>query len=161
KTKREVLHELNSSLLGGHRRGRHTVVIVDEAQAIKNAGTLEELRLLLNFQLNDCYLLTLILIGQPEWAERLSQLPQLEQRVAVSYNLHPLDRDETSRYVRHRLRLAGANGVEVFTSAALDAVPAATDGIPARIHILGYRPLLIAPSLCLRTLAEVLVRRFS
>ncbi|HUE38513.1 MAG TPA: AAA family ATPase [Candidatus Binatia bacterium] len=160
KSKIEILHELNASLLGGHRRGRHTVVIIDEAQAIKNAGTLEELRLLLNFQLNDCYLLTLILIGQPEWAERLSQLPQLEQRIAVSYNLHPLDRDETARYVRHRLRTAGVNGEEeVFTSGALDAVHGATDGVPRRINTLCDRTLLTASQLGLNRVDEELVRR--
>ena len=160
KAKIEVLHELNAALLSGHRRGRHTVVIVDEAQAIRNAGTLEELRLLLNFQLNDCYLLTLILIGQPEWAERLSQLPQLEQRVAVTYNLNPLEGDETARYVGHRMRTAGAQD-DVFTPDALATIHAATDGIPRRINTLCDRALLTASQLGVQVVEEGLVRRLS
>ena len=161
KAKIEVLHELNTLLLGGHRRGRHTVVIIDEAQAIRNAGTLEELRLLLNFQLNDGYLLTLILIGQPEWAERLSQLPQLEQRVAVTYNLSPLDRDETAGYVQHRMHLAGANGEEIFTPSALDMIHGVSGGIPRRINTLCDRALLTASQLGVRVVEEGLVRRLS
>jgi general secretion pathway protein A len=160
KTKIDVLHELNGALLGGHRRGRHTVVIVDEAQAIKNAATLEELRLLLNFQLNDGYLLTLILVGQPEWAERLSQLPQLQQRVAVNYNLTPLDGGDTARYVAHRIGRAGGQQ-PIFTPAALAAVHAATDGIPRRINTLCDRALLSASQLGARAVEEDLVRRLA
>ena len=160
KTKVDILHELNALLLGCHRVDKHVVIVVDEAQAIKNAGTLEELRLLLNFQLNDAYLLTLILIGQPEWAERLSDLPQLEQRVAVNYNLRPLDAEETEKYIRHRLHTAGAvNGI--FTPEAARAVFRCTQGTPRRINTLCDRCLHAGSQAGLRQIDDDLVRQLA
>ncbi|MEA2627418.1 MAG: ral secretion pathway protein [Candidatus Binatota bacterium] len=160
RAKVEILHELNSALIANHQARKHTVIFIDEAQAIKNAGTLEELRLLLNFQLNDGYLLTLVLVGQPEWAERLAVLPQLEQRIAVHYNLRPLELAETEHYVQHRLRIAGAYE-NAFTPEALRAVHASTGGIPRRINTLCDRSLMVASQRGEHRVDESLVRRLA
>ncbi|MGH7898228.1 MAG: ExeA family protein, partial [Candidatus Binatia bacterium] len=115
---------------------------------------------LLNFQLNDRYLLTLLLIGQPEWAERLSALPQLEQRIAVNYNLDPLERDESAKYIRHRMETAGGDPA-VFTPQALGLIHLATGGTPRRINTLCDRCLLTGSQLGIKTIEEDLVRRLS
>jgi general secretion pathway protein A len=141
KSKVDLLHTLNTQLIANYKQAKHTVIVIDEAQAIKNAGTLEELRLLLNFQLNDSYLLTLVLIGQPEWGDRLGDLPQLEQRIAVSYNLRPLEADETQSYIRHRVHTAGCADT-IFTPEALRAIFLSTQGTPRRINTLCDRCLL-------------------
>jgi general secretion pathway protein A len=160
RSKVDLLHSLNATLLANHRSGRHTVILIDEAQAIKNAGTLEELRLLLNFQLNDGHLLTLVLIGQPEWAERLTELPQLEQRIAVQFNLRPLEPDETESYITHRIRMAGAEA-PIFTPQAIAAVFAETRGIPRRINTLCDRCLIAGSQLGLREVDDGLVRQLA
>jgi len=160
KSKIEVLHALNSALIGAHKAGRHTVIVIDEAQAIKNAGTLEELRLLLNFQLNDRYLLTLVLIGQPEWAERLNLLPQLEQRIAVNYTLEPLEREESAKYVGHRMRIAGGD-TAIFAPESLTWIHTASGGIPRRMNTLCDRCLLTGSQLGVRRIEEDLVRKLS
>lgn len=160
KSKLAVLHELNSALITGHKAGRHTVIVIDEAQAIKNAETLEELRLLLNFQLNDRYLLTLVLIGQPEWAERLRLLPQLEQRIAVSCNLEPLEREESARYIAHRMQTAGGDA-SVFPADSLASIHSATGGTPRRINTLCDRCLLTGSQLGVKQIEEDLVRKLS
>ncbi len=160
KSKVELLHALNASLLRNHQAGKHTVILIDEAQAIKNAGTLEELRLLLNFQLNDGYLLTLVLIGQPEWADRLSDLPQLEQRISVSYNLHALEAEETECYITHRIRTAGAAS-SIFTPEALRAIYLTTRGTPRRINTLCDRCLLAGYQAGARVIDEELVRKLA
>ena len=53
------------------------MLVVDEAQAIESVKGFEELRLLTNFQLNDRFLLTVVLIGQPELRGRVAGIPQL------------------------------------------------------------------------------------
>jgi general secretion pathway protein A len=157
RSKVDLLHSLNAALIHNHEHGKHTVILIDEAQAIRNAATLEELRLLLNFQLNDAYLLTLVLIGQPEWTERLAELPQLDQRVSVRYNLRPLAAEETAGYVAHRIRMAGARR-EIFRPAALAAIHAVTRGIPRRINTLCDRCLLAGYRSGATTVDEELVR---
>lgn len=159
-SKVDLLHALNSALITNHQARKNTVIVIDEAQAIKNAETLEELRLLLNFQLNDTYLLTLVLIGQPEWAERLSDLPQLKQRVSVSYNLVPLQAQETEAYITHRVRTAGAQR-NLFTPEAAQFVHSSTRGTPRRINTLCDRCLLVGHQVRASVIDEGLVRRLA
>ena len=61
----------------------------------------------MNFQLNNNFLLTLILVGQPELKVKINNLPQLRQRLAVRYHLKALTQDETREYIWHRLEIAG------------------------------------------------------
>lgn len=125
----EVLHE-------NVRQGKHTVVIVDEAQVIERKSVLEELRLLLNYQLNDRFLLTLLLVGQPELREQVAALPQLEQRLAVRSHLHTFDLVDTAKYMSYRLAVAGASR-PIFTQDAVEAVYKRSYGCPRRVNNLG------------------------
>jgi general secretion pathway protein A len=100
---------INAYLLDAHARGRHTVLIIDEAQNL-SAEVLEQMRLLTNLETNQRKLLQIILLGQPELATMLAQpeLRQLAQRIIARYHLGPLTKQEVSAYVRHRLDVAGA-----------------------------------------------------
>ena len=118
------------------RAGKHTLLIVDEAQVIQKKSIFEELRLLLNYQLNDRFLLTLLLVGQPELREQVAQIPQLEQRFAVKAHLHTFDLVDTARYIAYRLGVAGASRT-VFTSDAVDRIYQRSFGCPRRINNLG------------------------
>jgi general secretion pathway protein A len=89
------------------REKRHTIIIVDEAQVIADYETFEELRLLLNFQLNDRFLITLFLVGQPELNDMVQKIPQLNQRVAVRFHLKRFSLDETKAYIQYRLKVVG------------------------------------------------------
>jgi hypothetical protein len=73
-TRAEQLRRLNDQLLANYHRKVDTVV-VDEAQAIEHDRLFEELRLLSNFQLNDRFLITLVLVGQPELKDRIAYSP--------------------------------------------------------------------------------------
>jgi len=123
--------------------GRRAVVIIDECQLASTEGQLEEMRLLLNMQRNDGYNLTLMLMGQPEFRRSLRRYEQLRQRMALRYHLGPLGADETPRYMRHRLRLAGARRV-VFTPGAAAAVHAASGGVPREINNLCDLAMMVA-----------------
>lgn len=135
---------LHRYLLDNHERGRKTVLMIDEAQHL-DFDVLEQIRLLTNLETNDEKLLQIILIGQPELTEKLSrpELRQLNQRITARYNLQPLNLQETTAYVRHRLEVAGLRGgVSLFESAAIKQIHSLTRGIPRLINVLCDRALL-------------------
>ena len=135
---------LHRYLLENHERGRKTVLMIDEAQHL-DFDVLEQIRLLTNLETNDEKLLQIILIGQPELTEKLSrpELRQLNQRITARYNLQPLNLQETTAYVRHRLEVAGLRGgASLFEAPALRKVHVLTRGIPRLINVLCDRALL-------------------
>jgi len=131
-SKVDLLRLLNSKSLSNAQEDKTTVVIVDEAQAIKDEDTMEELRLLLNFQMNDRFLLTLILVGQPELRKRVEKIPQLSQRISIKYHLSPLDFPETVKFIFFRLKVAGLEK-SVFSEQAIKLIYQVTGGIPRSI----------------------------
>ncbi len=138
----ELIHRLDNRLLENHKRGLKTVLVVDEAHIIHDELLFEELRLLLNFQLNNRFLLTLVLVGQPELNERVLAIKQFAQRIAIRYHLGTFNADETAHYVKFRLR--SANYVkEIFTPNALLRVFKHSGGIPRNINTLCDLALLI------------------
>lgn len=118
------------------RQDRRALLLVDEAQNFSIAG-LEALRMLSNVN-TDKTTLQIMLIGQPALRDMLRrpELEQLAQRVQVDYHLEPLDGAETNAYILHRLGVAGANGKELITSAARQAVHRHTGGVPRLINII-------------------------
>jgi general secretion pathway protein A len=133
-TKLDRLHRLNEHLLENLERQKDTVLIVDEAQTIKDDMVFEELRLLLNYQLNDRFLMTLILLGQPELNERINAIPQFSQRVAIRFHLPAFSAEETTHYIESRLRTAGADGRPIFSPEACADIFQRTGGIPRNIN---------------------------
>jgi len=137
--------DLQDYLLRLHHRGRLVSLILDEAQEMTSAS-LEELRLLWNWECEGQRLIQIVLIGQPELRHKIMEprWEPLRQRIVLSYHLKNLTVDDTRDYVQHRLRVASLNGSSgVFTSAALEAIHAATDGIPRLINTLCDNALLV------------------
>lgn len=100
----QVIEEI---IVNNVKDGKETLIVIDEAHVITDNDIFEELRLLLNFQSETRFLLTLILMGQPELAERIKKNKQLAQRIAIGYSLGPLNEEETGNYVVHRLEVVG------------------------------------------------------
>jgi general secretion pathway protein A len=150
---------LNRYLLRAHAQGRRVVLVVDEAQNLE-PDVLEQVRLLTNLETETQKLLQIILIGQPELRKLLARedLRQIAQRITARFHLDPLSRDETSAYVRHRLRVAGAT-TEIFTRAALREIYRVSGGIPRVINILCDRAMLGAYTQELHQVPGSLVRR--
>ena len=132
-SKSEMIHQLNDYLYQNLKEGKNTVIIVDEAQLINSSEIFEELRLLLNFQLNDRFLLTLVLIGQPELKQKIENMPQLDQRIAIRYHLRPLDIQEMVKFIFFRLKKAGAKR-NMFTNDAFRRIYEHSSGIPRKIN---------------------------
>jgi len=129
---RQVLvTELHKTLLTFYERGTRVVLMIDEAHLIRSASTFEELRLLLNCQMNDQFLINLLLLGQTELRPKIAKVPALEQRLAVRQQLHPLDQIETGEMILHRLKVAGYTGEQSpFTPDAVYEIHRFTHGIP-------------------------------
>lgn len=134
-TRVEQLRRLNDQLLANYHRDVDTVVVVDEAQAIEHDRLFEELRLLSNFQLNDRFLITLVLVGQPELRERITRIPQLAQRVAIQHHIEYLDRAETKAYILARLAAAGSD-LRIFSPRAISSIYHRTGGVCRLINSL-------------------------
>ena len=134
---------LNAHLLAAHAQGRHSVLIIDEAQNLA-PEVLEQLRLLTNLETHERKLLQIMLIGQPELRSMLAGpgLEQLAQRVIARYHLGPLSAGETAAYLAHRLAVAGRHGASPFDAAALRRIQQISGGLPRRINLLADRALL-------------------
>ncbi|MEL0039326.1 MAG: AAA family ATPase, partial [Halieaceae bacterium] len=141
KTLTDCLHHF---LLSNFKRGRKTVLMIDEAQHL-DFEVLEQIRLLTNLETDEEKLLQIILIGQPELAAKLArpELRQLNQRITARYNLEPLNRQETGAYINHRLSVAGLPpGHDIFSSAAIQEVHKQSGGVPRLINLVCERVLL-------------------
>jgi general secretion pathway protein A len=155
---KDLVDILSYYLLHAHAAGKRVVLVVDEAQNL-SPDVLEQVRLLTNLETNTQKLLQIILIGQPELRELLArnELRQLAQRITGRYHLNPLSRDETSAYVRHRLRVAGAT-TDILPPAALNEVFRLSQGVPRVINVICDRALLGAYSLDRHRVTTTLVR---
>ncbi|NBC48227.1 MAG: AAA family ATPase [Gammaproteobacteria bacterium] len=137
-----LVDRLNRFLLDAHARGRHPVLMIDEAQNLC-PRVLEQVRLLTNLETSKHKLLQIFLIGQPELRETLAtpELRQLNQRITARFHLSPLSARETVAYVEHRLAVAGVER-PLFTPAALREVNRCTQGVPRLINLVCDRALL-------------------
>src|SRR6185437_10285082 len=139
---KDLVDILSQYLLRAHAGGRRVVLVVDEAQNLA-PEVLEQVRLLTNLETNTQKLLQIILIGQRELRELLArnELRQLAQRITGRYHLNPLSAEETTAYVRHRLRVAGATA-DIFNRFALEEIYRLSGGVPRVINVICDRALL-------------------
>jgi len=138
------LFALNNFLIERRRTGQNTVLILDEAQNL-DSKTLEQVRLLSNFETPTGKLLQLLLVGQPELHTKLQQpeLRQLKQRIGLRCRLPVLTPEETRNYIRYRLRVAGAPDPALFSDRAATRISAYAGGIPRVINIVCDHCLLL------------------
>lgn len=141
--KANLLASIEAFLLTQFQQKKRALLIVDEAQNL-NARSIEELRMLSNFQCGERALLQSFLVGQPELRTLLRSpaMEQFRQRVIASYHLGPLDEAETRGYIEHRLNRVGWKGDPAFDSSAIHAVFDVSGGIPRRINAVCNRLLL-------------------
>lgn len=158
-TLKPLIDALNAFLLENHSKGRRTVLIIDEAQNLSR-DVLEQLRLLTNLETNTEKLLQILLVGQPELDNMLTQsdLRQLAQRITARYSLMSLYPHETSDYIGHRCRVAGAKN-ELFSPAAMRSVHRYSGGVPRVVNMICDRALLGAYARSLSRVSAGVVRR--
>jgi len=139
-----LLFALGKTLEERHSLGLRTVIIIDEAHGL-SANVLEEIRLLSNYETDSAKQLQIVLTGQPELREVLNDpgLRQLKQRIALRCQINPLPSvEETDRYIKARMMVAGAERTDVFTPSAIDFIYRCSEGIPRQINNLCDNALL-------------------
>jgi general secretion pathway protein A len=124
-------------LLERSKAGLNTVLVLDEAQNF-SVQTLEQVRLLSNFETSTNKLLQIVLVGQPELREKVErpELRQLRQRISMRCTIHPLTLSQTRHYIWNRLRVAGARTHFLFDDAAINRIADASGGVPRIINTL-------------------------
>jgi general secretion pathway protein A len=156
KNKPELLHMLNDAFYRNYQAGRDSVVIVDEAQLIEDDAVFEELRLLLNFQTAERFLVTILLIGSPELAVKVRRMKHLDQRITLRYHLNTLDYTHTATYIAHRLKMAGRR-TQLFTDEAIKLIFDFTRGTPREINNLCDVALLVGYSKRAKEIGEKII----
>ena len=158
-SKTALLSELFDELVRRRDAGITTALVIDEAQCLERE-LLEEIRMLSNLETPTEKLLPLVLVGQPEFAERLNlpSLRQLKQRIALRCELGTLNAAETAAYISGRVRIAGGEASIIFTREAVDEVHRGSGGIPRSISVICDNALVNGFALGVKPITPGLVR---
>ncbi len=142
-TKSAMITGIEKFLRDSARAGKRVLLLVDEVQNLPTSS-LEELRMLSNFQVGERALLQCFLLGQEEFRTTMQAegMEQFRQRIIAAYHLGPMDAEDTRKYIEHRLRTVGWKSDPRFTDDALDAIYQYTNGVPRRINSICDRLML-------------------
>ncbi|MCG7873612.1 MAG: XrtA-associated ATPase [Candidatus Thiodiazotropha lotti] len=151
--KATLLHNLEAIARARHAEGKQMLLVVDEAQNLP-ARSVEELRMLSNFQVNNRTLVQTFLLGQEEFKRTLQSpgMEQVRQRIIASYHLDPLSVEETEKYIVHRLQLVGWQQDPSFADGVFKMIFEFTGGVPRRINAMCDRLMLFG---CLEEMHEL------
>jgi type II secretory pathway predicted ATPase ExeA len=149
---RATLHDLA-------RKGRYVLLVVDEAHLLASE-LLDQLRFLLNDEMDSASLITLVLLGQPGLAHKLRFAPYeaLYQRISVRFHLKPFDLEETAGYIKHHLHIAGYQE-QLFSDSFVSGVYDHTKGVARKINNLCHNALLLGATENKRVLDDSHLRR--
>lgn len=154
RSKVRLYQEIEEELLKNPDEAKH-VILIDEAHLLPQR-TMQELRLLLNMETSEGKLLQIVLFGQTDLKKKLEKQKALKQRIGIAYNLSPLKEGETDEYIKHRLKVAGADK-NLFTNNAIKRVYKFTKGIPRLINIICANSLFAAFSINKKKIDEKIV----
>ena len=143
--KASLIPQTTDALAGEeNERGKRVVVILDEAHLLDH-DQLEELRLLLNSEMDSRSPFACLLVGQPTLRRRikLGTFAALDQRIALRYAIPPMTPAETSSYVAHHLALAGRNDT-LFSDDAVTLIHQVSRGLPRAVNNLALQALVAA-----------------
>lgn len=135
--------QLQSTLADLACKGRYVLLIIDEGHLLPS-NIFNQLRFLLNQQMDSASLITLVLLGQSDLAHKLQFAPYeaLYQRIAVRYQIPPFDLEETAGYIKHHLRVAGFRG-SLFSDSFISGVYHHAKGVARKINNLCRSALLL------------------
>lgn len=143
----DLVHQIAESIVRLNKaKKQHPILVLDEGQHLCHPA-LEQLPLLLNFEMDSLQYLSLALIGQPLLRRTLSlQIHEpLRQRIAVHYHLEGLSREELEAYLAQQLKASGVKA-PLFDETARQALYQATKGIPRKVNKLCLTALRLAAS---------------
>ncbi len=142
-TKATLLNRIEGFFKEQAKQGKRVLLIVDEAHNLPNPS-IEELRMLSNYEWEGHIIFQTFLIGQEELGKRIfaADMEQVRQRIVATYQLKALSIEETREYIFFRLEKAGWQGNPKFHDEAIAAIFDFSKGIPRRINTVCDRLLL-------------------
>ncbi|MDP8262046.1 MAG: AAA family ATPase [Candidatus Ancaeobacter aquaticus] len=142
KTRADLLNVLGDFLISQRKQNKNVVLMIDECQNLR-LPVIEQIRMISNLETEKDKLIQIILVGQPEFRQKITspKLLQLNQRISVRYHIPPLNVEETKLYITHRIRVAGGHEV-VFTDRALSVIYEYSKGVPRMINVLSDYALM-------------------
>lgn len=144
-SKGALLANLETFFRARKLEGKRVLLVVDEAQNLP-IETLEELRMLSNFEKNGKALLQTFLLGQVELKKTLQarSMEQFRQRIIAGFHLRPLDETESKEYIEHRLTQVGWQNDPILSHEAYARIFESSNGTPRKINLCCDRILLAA-----------------
>ena len=135
KTPQAMTETLDGAFGGMKDDSRIPVAVFDEAQHL-DFRCLDHIKFLTNLEKEGEKLLQIVLVGQPELAEKINhkRFIQLEQRIGAKLKLGPLRKREVLPYLNHRLTVAGLSESTRFTRNAARHLYQETSGVPRLIN---------------------------
>lgn len=156
----EDVNRLNSFLVSQHGAGRTALIIIDDAQNLC-LESLELLRMLSNFETSQEKLVQILLCGQPELVDKLSDpcIRQLASRIVKHVEMRALALEETRNYVSFRLHSAGSEGRITIAPESLRLLHRLSAGNPRRMHLILDRSLYGLVAMRTSNIKPQLIRR--
>ncbi len=136
-----LLERLHTALLDNTNDGKGNVIIIDEAHIIDDPRVFEQLRLILNFQTENKFMLTLLIMGQPELKDKVDAAKPFSQRIPIRCHLDAFGEEDVGKYITRRIGVASLQegpekqGVSAaFSKEVIKAITGYSGGIPRRIN---------------------------
>jgi type II secretory pathway predicted ATPase ExeA len=119
------------------------LIIVDEAQYLKTE-VLNDIKLLMNFDMDSKNYAIFILNGQPVLNSTLSKQVHeaLKQRIVINYNFEGISKQEIENYIKSRLSLCGVHE-NIFNDNSIEAIYSCSNGSTRKLNSLVEKCLLI------------------
>lgn len=143
----DIFKQIQESIIDLVKNKKINVIIcIDEAQYLKT-DIINDLKMLMNFEMDSKNYFTLILTGQPILNSILSRNVHeaLKQRITISYNLSGITREELSNYISSRLSIVHANN-DIFTPNAIETIYNSSNGSIRVVNNIITKSLIIASS---------------
>lgn len=121
--------------------GKKSVILMDEAHMLQSQDIYEELRGLLNVEVDNHKVFNIVLFAPPDLEKFMALDPPLVSRIGLKITLQPLTEDETIAYIAHRIKTAGAVQ-SVFSVEAAQMVYRFSQGVPRLINTICENALL-------------------
>jgi len=157
-SKKTLLDNLSNFLIDEHKKGRDTILVIDESQVL-SARLLELIRILSNIETEKEKIIHTVLFAQTEFMDILHkpEMKNLSQRITVVYKLKSFSEKETRAYITFRLYKAGSKGSLNFSDAAVQLIHKASQGCPRLINMICDRCLLVLYSQSKNIVTEQIV----
>jgi Type II secretory pathway, component ExeA (predicted ATPase) len=139
-------------------QGKTVVTVIDESHLLEH-DTIEELRFLLNDNMDSGNPMALILAGQNELWDKLNKqaYTAVRQRIDLKCEIPQFDRAQSEQYVNSHLSYA-AGRTDLFTDAALDEIYKYSAGAARAINKACFHSLLAASQRAKRIVDDHLVK---